>query len=172
MEEELKVTRLKLYLGQLLPIDPKKLEGLDLSMMNLNRNQMYLYDKEDIHKEIFTHILLTAGKIMNKRPTFGLVTLNNLIDEHFNTENPVNTSKYVKKDMLFIIYTTVNLTNKIWGPILDKIIEERKAFGKSTFVYCKGNLTKAKELKSQSIDDYIDLNNGNNKTNKKRNEVF
>lgn len=172
MEEELKITRLKLYLGQLLPIDPSKIEGLDLSQINLNRNQMYLYDKEDIHKELFTHILLAKSKLINKRPTFGLVTLNNLIDEHFDNENPTNTSKYVKKDILFIIYTTVNLTNKIWGPILDKIIEERKAFGKNTFIYCKGSMIKAKELKSQSVDDYIDLNRGDTRANKRRSEVI
>ena len=167
-EDKIKTIRLKLYLGSLLPINLDLIKGLDLSKINPNKNQVFVY-KKDIHREIFSEILLLVGQKTGRKPSFNKITLDEMVAKYFDHENP-DTSKYLEKDILFVICYSTGLQNKIYGPILDRFVEERNSIGKRTFVFYKGDISKFNALKSNTLDEIIDLNIP--RVDKKRNEVL
>lgn len=163
-----KTKRLKLYMGSLFPIDKNMLMNLDLKKIDIDRNQAFVY-KEDAHREIFSAILLAIGRSTNKKPSWCKITLNELVDYSFSPDRkPV--PKYLERDILFITHATPTRENKIYGPVLDQVVEERKTFGKKTYLFYKGIASQYKGLKSNSIVDIVDLNTPNERT--KRNEVI
>lgn len=159
MNEDLASKRLKLYFAPLLPIDKKKLNKLHLSKVNVTRVQAYSYNI-DIYKELFSYILLELGKVLDERPSYKLITVSELMDDHFDSENR-NNNKYIKPKVLFIVYSVQGLENSYTKPIIEKVIEERKIEGKKTFLFYKGNVNDLLRLKISSIDDIIDFNTEN-----------
>lgn len=164
MEEDIKNTRLKLYMGSLFPIDPNVFKYIDANKIDSTRNQVYIY-KEDIHREIFCQILLEIGRNKGRKPVFSNVTLNELIEHHFDPQHP-STNKYIRPDVLFVSCITAPLENKIYGPVLDKVVEERRASGKPTFVFYKGDIVRWRNLKITSLNDVVDFNGTRNSNRK------
>lgn len=152
-ERELKTKRLKIYLAPLLPIDPSLIKDLDKNLIDINQSQVFIDDK-DIHREIFSYILLQKGKEIGKKPTYRVVTLDDLVAQHFtnDTLKPLCFS-----DILFIVHNTSYTGNPIFGTVSQKIIEERKMLNKLTYIFFRGSISKAKALgitENQNIVDY------------------
>lgn len=168
-EEELKLIRLKLYFGPLLPIDNNLIKDFNLTQINPKRIQAYIYES-DVHRELFTYILLAIGKKIDRKPSFSLVTMNELIEHHFNKDHPTS-AKYTEKDVLFVTYTTIALENKIYSAVLDKIIEERRAYGLKTFLFYKGTKRQYDAFNPAAIEDVIDFNK-DSRTVKRKSEVI
>ena len=97
---------------------------------------------------------------MDERPSYKLITVSELMDDHFDSENR-NNNKYIKPKVLFIVYSVQGLENSYTKPIIEKVIEERKIEGKKTFLFYKGNVNDLLRLKISSIDDIIDFNTEN-----------
>lgn len=168
MNEDLASKRLKLYFAPLLPINKKKLDKLDLKKINVNNVQAFVYHI-DIYKELFSYILLELGKVLNDRPSYKLITVSELTDDHFDSESR-NNNKYIKPKVLFIVYSVQGLENSYTKPIIEKVIEERKLEGKKTFLFYKGYANDLLRLKIDSIDDIIDFNSEN--PNNRKDVVF
>ena len=141
-EEELKTKRLKIYLAPLLPINPPLIEKLDKSLIDINNSQLFIYS-EDIYRELFSYILLNKGKEIDKKPTYKLVTIDDLVSQHFSNEvlKPL-----CFPDLLFIVYSSGYTGNPIYGPVFNKVVEERKMLNKQTYMFFKGSFDKAKLL--------------------------
>ena len=165
----MKNKRLKLYMGSLFPINPSLVKNLDLTKLNTHKDQGFIY-KEDIHRELFCNLLLMIGREKQRKPSFEKVTFNSLVEHHFNPDHP-SSDRYVIPEVLFIAHLTSTLDNKIYGPILDKIVEERRAHGRRTYFFYKGDAIKYRDFKTTSMDEVIDFNlpNRNNRT---RSEVL
>lgn len=168
MNEDLTAKRLKLYFAPLLPIDKRKIERLELHRINVNKIQAFVYGM-DIYKELFSYILLEYGKIYGERPSYKLITVSELTDDHFDNENR-NNKKYIKPKILFIVYGALGLENSYTKPIIEKVIEERKLEGKKTFLFYRGHINDLLKLKINIIEDTIDFNSEN--PNNRKDVVF
>lgn len=155
-DKELTKTRLKLYFAPLLPIDKKLIKPLDLSRLNVNKIQAYVYNK-DVYRELFCQILLDIGKQINDRPSYKVCNLSELIDHHFEAEKS-SKAPYTQPSVLFIIYTISGLENSYTGPIINKVLEERKALGKRTFIFYRGNSRNFINLRISSVEEIVDFN--------------
>lgn len=156
MDKELKQKRLKIYFSNLLPIDTKLLKPLDLSKINTNIVQCYIYSV-DIHKELFCQILLDIGKKIDDRPSYKVMTVSELCDHHFDNEKP-SRAPYLQPQVLFILYTINGLENSYTGPILDKVVEDRRALNKKTFIFYKGQRQGLSNIRINSVDEVVDFN--------------
>lgn len=169
-DQETQIKWLKLYMGSLFPIDSNILSRLNLKKMDVTKNQVFVC-KDDVHKEVFSSVLLTIGQKIGRKPSWLKVTLNELVDYSFSPERKAF-PKYMEKDILFITHAIPTRENKIYGPMLDQVIEERKAFGKKTYVFYKGIASQYKGLKASAIndEDIVDLNSRSERTS--RDEVI
>lgn len=156
MDEDLKQKRLKMYFSGLLPINKKLLKPLDLSKINIDIVQCYVYSI-DIHKELFCQILLDIGQKINDRPSYKVMTISELMDHHFDQEKP-SRNPYMQSQVLFILYTISGLENSYTGPIIDKVVEDRRASGKRTFIFYKGMRTGLNSIRMTSVDEVVDFN--------------
>lgn len=155
-DKELAQIRLKMYFAPLLPINKKLIEPLDLNRININLTQAYSYNR-DIHKELFCQILLNIGKAINDRPSYKLYNASELIDHHFEKEKSAK-APYLQPDVLLLVYTMNGLETSFTGPIISKVIEERKLLGKRTFIFYKGSSRNLINLKIAAIDEIVDFN--------------
>lgn len=168
-EDNVKMIRFKLYMDKVFPIDLDKIKDIDLSPIDLTKNQVFIY-KEDIHREVFSQLLLNACHAKKKKVRYDKVTLNNLIEHHFDPTHPTS-ERFMIPTILLIVYSTPTLENKIYGPILDKIIEDRRALGKRTYLFYKGVVSKFNTLKCTTLDEIVDLNI-NNRTHRRREDII
>lgn len=154
--KELMSKRLMVYFAPLLPIDKSIVKKLDLEQINVNKVQAYTCN-QDVHREVFSQILLDLGKQTESKPSYKVISATELIDNHFDQDNR-NNLLYIKPQVLFITYTVQGLENSYTRPVLEKVIEERKIDGKRTFIFFKGNVQSLMSLKIKAIDDIVDFN--------------
>ena len=137
-EQELKIKRLKIYLAPLLPINPSLIDNMNKELINVNRSQAFV-GLDDVHREVFSYILLKKGKQIGKKPTYKIVTLDDLVCQHFANEA---LAPICLPDVLFILHTSGYTNNPIYGPVFNKVTEERGAVGKPTYFFFKGTQMK------------------------------
>lgn len=156
-EKELKVKRIKIYLAPLLPIDPKKIDNIDKSQIDINKSQVFLYS-EDIYRELAAYILHTKSQQMGRKPTYKLVSLTEVTESHFvnHTTDPM----LLYPDILLIVHSTGHLNNPMYGTIFNKIIEERNILNKLTYLFFKGNIQAANTLKITDDKSVVNYYNG------------
>lgn len=139
-EEELRIKRIKVYLRPLLPVNPPLIDNLDKSLINIDKSQLFVHS-DDVYREIFSYILLEKSKQIQAKPTYRVITLDDLVSQHFTNEilKPL-----CRPDYLFIVHNSGYIKNPILGPVYSKITEERNLLGKPTYMYFKGSYSKAK----------------------------
>lgn len=149
----------KLYFGSLMPFNDKILKEVwskYIDKIDISKDQAFI-SKDDIHRELFVTLLSLMAKAKHRKASFNKVTLNQLVDYNFSPERKT-TPRYLDGDVLLIVHATPTKENKIYGPTLDQVIEERRTYGKRTYLYYKGIVSQYKGLKSLSLTDIVDLN--------------
>lgn len=157
----------KLYFGSLMPFNNNIFQRIykqDLDKLDISKNQVYV-SKEDIHRELFVNLLTLMAKAYGRKLSYSKITLNQLVDYNFSPERkPV--PRFLTSEVLLIIHATPTKDNKIYGPILDQVVEERRTYGKKTYLFYKGVAPQYRALKSNSLVDIVDFNPASNSNNK------
>lgn len=149
----------KLYFGSLMPFDNntlKKVWNEYSKYIDISKDQVFV-SREDIHRELFVTLLSLVAKVKGRKASFNKTTLNQLVDASFSTDKK-RVPKHLEGDILFIVHSVPTRENKIFGPVLDQIVEDRKTYGKRTYVFYKGIASQFKGLKSLSLTNIVDLN--------------
>ena len=154
-EKQLKTKRLKIYLAPLLRINPSLIRNLDREVIDIQNSQVFIY-KKDVFREIFSYILLEKGKVLKRKPTFRLVTLDDLVSQHF-TNNFLTPLCF--PDILFIVHGTGYTGNPIYYSVFSKVLEERKLNNKPTYLYFKGTGDKAAQFGiNKDLHNFVNYN--------------